>query len=201
MTPDEDQTMTTAESIAAPHAGEQHGQVIRWEIDRDHSDITFAIKHLMISTVRGRFNAFQGYIDFNPDRPTEAAIYTEIDVASIDTGSPQRDEHLRSADFFDAETYPTITFVSQRVEPRRDNHFNVIGDLTMHGVTREVTLDAKFEGIGQDPWGNSRAAFTANTTVNREDFGLTWNAALETGGLMVGKDVKISLDIQTVRKS
>lgn len=172
----------------------------RWEIDPAHSDVSFSVKHMMISTVRGRFAVVSGHIDFDEANPTAALIDVAIDVASIDTRNEQRDEHLRSADFFDAAQYPTIAFRSTRVEQGRGDRFRIVGDLTMHGVTREVELDATYEGSNRDPWGGTRAGFTASTEIDRTAFGLTWNAALETGGVLVSEKVKITLDIQAVRQ-
>ncbi len=189
------------QTIPAPEAGQAAGGVARWAIDPAHSEVGFSIRHLMISSVKGRFGAFRGHLDFDEARPTEAAVDVEIDVASVDTGSADRDAHLRSPEFFDADACPTIRFVSRRVQPLDEDHFKVVGDLTLHGVTREVVLDVCYEGSGTDPWGNRRAGFTANTKINRKDFGLTWNAALETGGVMVGEDVKITLDIQVIKQA
>jgi polyisoprenoid-binding protein YceI len=185
----------------AYEARERYHRGTSWEIDPAHSEITFSIRHMMISTVRGQFRRFRGHIHFDEATPTDALVDVEIETASIDTRDEQRDAHLRSAEFFDAERFPTITFLSRRVEAVSHNRFRAIGDLTMHGVTREVALDTCFEGVGKDPWGGTRAAFTATTTIDREDYGLTWNAALETGGVLVGKDVKIALDVQVVKKA
>lgn len=171
---------------------------VRWTIDPTHSSVEFAVKHLMISTVRGRFKDVAGAIVFDPAAPDGASIEARIAVASVETGAADRDNHLRSGDFFDAENHPELTFVSRRVEPKGDDRFAVVGDLTIRGVTREVTLDVEREGEAIDPWGGRRTAATATTRVNRKDFGLTWNQTLETGGFLVGDDIRITLHVQAV---
>ena len=171
-----------------------------WAIDASHSLVELAVKHLVITTVKGRFAKVSGIIDLDQADPTRSSVNAEIDAASIETHDARRDEHLRSADFLDVATYPTISFTSTRVESRGDDSFRVIGDLTIRDVTRQVVLDATFEGTTGDPWGGVRAAFSATTRINRKDFGLAWNMALETGGMMVGDDVKIALEIQAVRQ-
>jgi polyisoprenoid-binding protein YceI len=181
--------MTTA---AAPIA-------TAWTIDASHSEVGFAVKHLMISTVRGRFGAVSGSIAFADDDFSQATAEVTIDAASIDTREPKRDEHLRSADFFDVQVFPKLTFTSRSVRSITGSHFSLVGDLTIKDVTREVVLDVAFEGAQQDPWGNQKSAFTATTTISRSAFGLTWNAALETGGVLVGDDVKIALDVQLLK--
>ncbi|GBD17425.1 Protein YceI [bacterium HR26] len=174
--------------------------VARWEIDPVHSEIAFSVRHMMVATVRGRFNQFQGIIEFDPAHPESGRVEVTIDAASIDTRNEQRDNHLRSPDFLNVEQYPTITFVSKRIEPLGDNRFRVVGDLTIRGVTREVALDAEFLGVGKDPWGGERAGFTARTKLNRHDFGASWNVALEAGGFLVGDTLDVTLDIEAVRK-
>lgn len=170
-----------------------------WNIDPSHSTIGFAVKHLMISTVRGRFADFSGTISVNEAEPAKSTVSVTIKAASIDTRAEQRDAHLRSPDFFDAEQHPTLSFVSKRVEGNPAGSFKVIGDLTIRGVTHEVALDATFDGTGKDPWGNERRAFSAQAKINREQFGLTWNQALEAGGLLVSPDVKIEVESQFVK--
>jgi len=170
-----------------------------WKIDPAHSHIEFAVRHLMISTVKGRFGAVEGTVQLDETDPSAAGVDVRIDAASIDTREPQRDAHLRSADFFDVETYPHITFQANRPISRKGNGFTLVGDLTMHGVTKEVSLDVIDEGRGKDPWGGERLGFSAATNVKRSDFGLTWNQALETGGVLVGDDIKITLDLELVR--
>ena len=170
-----------------------------WKIDPTHSQIEFAVRHLMITTVKGRFAGVEGTVRIDDANPSAAEVDVRIDVATIDTREPQRDAHLRSADFFDAETYPHITFRSTRSTERRGGEFKLAGDLTIHGVTREVVLDVTEEGRGKDPWGGERIGFSAVTRIKRSDFGLTWNQALETGGVVVSDEVKISLDLELVR--
>ena len=174
--------------------------VARWEIDPVHSEIAFSVRHMMVATVRGRFNQFQGIIEFDPAHPESGRVEVTIDAASIDTRNEQRDNHLRSPDFLNVEQYPTITFVSKRIEPLGDNRFRVVGDLTLRGVTKEVALEAEFLGVGKDPWGAERAGFTARTKLNRHDFGASWNVALEAGGFLVGDTLEVTLDIEAVRK-
>ena len=165
-----------------------------WVLDPAHSEVTFSLRHMMISKVRGEFGLKSATIEA-PANPLEAKVTASVDAASISTGDQNRDNHLRSADFFDVETYPTIDFVSTGVR-YEGGDFLVDGDLTMHGVTKPVTFELEFGGFGTDPYGNYTAGATAKTVVNREDFGLTWNAALESGGVLVGKDVTITLDLQ-----
>ncbi|WP_447945886.1 YceI family protein [Microbacterium lacticum] len=165
-----------------------------WVLDPSHSEVTFSVRHMMISKVRGEFGRKSATITA-PANPLEATVTASVDAASISTNDENRDNHLRSADFFDVETYPTIDFVSTSVRYEKGD-FLVDGDLTMHGVTKPVTFTVEFGGFGTDPWGNYKAGATATTVINREDFGLTWNAALETGGVLVGKDVTITLDLQ-----
>jgi polyisoprenoid-binding protein YceI len=163
--------------------------------------VGFAVKHLMISTVRGRFAGVTGAVQVDEQDWTRSIANVAIDAATIETGQPDRDTHLRSADFFDVEQHPTITFASTRVEPAGDKRFTLIGNLTMHGVTREIALECLEEGRGGDPWGGERMAFSASATVDRRDFGLRWSQALETGGLVVGNDVRISLEVQFVKQA
>ena len=171
-----------------------------WTIDPAHSLIEFAVRHLMITTVKGRFAGVDGTVKLDEADPAFVDVEVRIDVASIDTREPQRDTHLRSADFFDVETHPHITFTSKRPIASRGGEFKLTGDLTLHGVTREVVLDVTEEGRGKDPWGGERLGFSATTKIKRSDFGLTWNQALETGGVVVGDDIKISLDLELVKR-
>ncbi len=165
------------------------------EIDRSHSEIAFQVRHLL-SKVRGRFSEFSGTIEYDEANAENSRVEVSIQARSIDTAEADRDKHLRSADFFDADTYPTLTFVSRSVTPRGGNIYDVHGDLTIHGVTRPVVLPASFLGTAQDPWGNTKFVFEAEVSLNRKDFGLNWNAALETGGFLVGDEVKVTLSIQ-----
>ena len=171
-----------------------------WSIDPAHSSVEFGVRHLMITTVRGRFTDVKGTVTLDERDPSAGSVAVEIAAASIDTREPQRDTHLRSADFFDVEKFPALTFRSTQIERGAADRFTVAGDLTIHGVTRPVTLDVQAEGESKDPWGGQRAGFTATTKIKRSEFGLTWNQLLETGGLAVSDDVKITLDVQLVKQ-
>ncbi len=170
-----------------------------WTIDPVHSGVEFAVKHMMVATVKGRFRAFQGTVHLNEADPTSSSVTATIDPASIDTGESQRDDHLRSADFFDVEKYSKITFRSTKVEQVEGSHWKVIGDLTVREVTKEVVLDVEYEGQIKDAWGKQRAAFSAETVLNRKDFGLNWNMLIEAGGVAVGDKVRVTLNIAAVR--
>jgi polyisoprenoid-binding protein YceI len=165
------------------------------QIDKAHSEATFQVRHLL-TKVRGRFADFAGTIAFDEQAPAASSVSLTIQATSIDTNEPQRDQHLRSADFFEVETYPTLTFTSTSIAPKGGNDYAVVGDLTIHGVTKPVTLAVSYVGAAKDPWGNTKYGFEAETTINRKDFGLTWNAALEAGGFLVGDEVKISVSVQ-----
>ena len=169
-----------------------------WTIDPGHSEASFAVKHLMISTVRGTFRNVSGTIALDEANPAGSHVEAEIDAASIDTRQEQRDTHLRSADFFDVEKHPALTFRSAKVESLGSGQFRVLGNLTIRDVTRAVVLDVEETGRGKDPWGGERIGYSATTKFDRTDFGLTWNQALETGGIMVGNEVKVTLDVQAV---
>ena len=173
----------------------------QWIIDATHTNVEFSVRHLMITTVKGRFAEVQGSVILDEDDPAKHSVEVTINSASVDTRVAQRDDHLRSADFFDVERFPTLTFKSRSVTPRSDDHLEIAGDLTIHGVTREVTLDVTSLGRQADPWGGERAGFTAATRIKRSDFGLTWNQALETGGVVVGDDVKINIDAELILQS
>jgi polyisoprenoid-binding protein YceI len=171
---------------------------MKWAIDGNHSSVTFTIRHMM-SKVRGQMKVKEGWIEVDHDDLTTAKVDVVLDAATIDTGVEMRDNHLRSADGnFDVANYPTITFKSKRVEGKDPSSFKVIGDLTIHGLTRATTLNASFNGEGKDPWGNRRVSFSAETKVNRKDFDLTWNQALEAGGFLLGDDVKIEIDLEAI---
>lgn len=170
-----------------------------WQIDPAHTDVSFSVKHLMISTVRGRFGSVSGTIRLDESDFTGSSVEVEIDAASIDTRQEQRDAHLRSADFFEVEAFPLITFRSRSVEQSGPGRFRIHGELTIHGVSRPVVLEATDEGRGVDPWGAEKAAFTAETKIDRRDFGLGWNQALETGGVLVANEIRITLDVQAVK--
>nr|WP_201469522.1 YceI family protein [Microbacterium hydrocarbonoxydans] len=165
-----------------------------WVLDPSHSEVTFSVRHMMISKVRGTFGVKSATL-IAPENPLEARVEASVDVTSIDTKDEGRDQHLRSGDFFDTENFPTMDFVSTGARTENGELF-VDGDLTIRGITKPVSFELDFGGFGSDPWGNYKAGASAKTVINREDFGLTWNAALETGGVLVGKDVTISLDLQ-----
>lgn len=168
-----------------------------YSIDPAHTAVQFVVRHLMITRVRGRFAGVSGTIDLLPGSDVPTAVQARIDAGTIDTREPQRDTHLQSADFLEVEKYPTLEFHSTRIEGSA-NDFTIHGNLTIHGVTREIALTGEFEGRTADPWGGQRIGYSASTAINRKDFGLTWNAALETGGVMVGDEVRIELDVQAV---
>ena len=171
-----------------------------WTIDADHSNVGFSVSHLMVSHVKGNFNKYTGVVDLNDKEITKSNVNVSIDAASINTNVQKRDEHLRSADFFDVAKYPTLTFVSKKWARAAKGALKVTGDLTIHGVTREVVLNvAPFSKESKDPWGNFRRGTSATTTINRKDYGLVWNQALETGGVAVGEDVNISLEVEMVK--
>ena len=173
--------------------------VTTWQVDPTHTSVGFAVKHLVIATVKGQFGSVTGAVTVDERNPRDARVEVEIDASSIDTRTEQRDAHLRSPDFLDVERYPTIRFAGKRVEGDLAGDFRLVGDLTIRGVTRETVLEVTNEGRARDPWGNERAVFSATTKINRAAFGLTWNQALETGGVLVGEDVKISIDVELVK--
>jgi polyisoprenoid-binding protein YceI len=171
-----------------------------WKIDPAHTNVEFAAKHLMITTVKGRFPDVEGEIVMSDADLSKSSVTATIKAASIDTRTGQRDDHLRSADFLDAAKYPEMTFKSTRITGDKSN-FKLTGNLTIRGVTREVTLDVTNEGTTKDPWGGDRVAFSATTKLDRREFGLTWNQAIEAGGVLVGNDVKVSIDVQAVKQA
>jgi polyisoprenoid-binding protein YceI len=172
-----------------------------WNIDPDHSNVGFKVRHMMVSNVKGDFGQAVGVVDIDDKDITKSKVEVMIDTASIDTGVAKRDEHLKSADFFDTAKYPSMTFVSQKVQKAGNGKLKVNGLLTLHGVTRPVTLDVEGPTKAfKDPWGNTRRGATATAKINRKDFGLTYNAAIESGGVMVGEEVDIALEIELVKK-
>src|SRR5256885_13557791 len=175
--------------------------VSNWKIDPSHSAIHFSVRHMVVSKTRGRFTKWTGDIRFDPENRTASSVEVSIDPASIDTADAQRDAHLRSPDFFDVEKHPTATFRSTKVEDRGGDRYRITGGLTVHGVTRPVVFEATYEGSGKDPWGGERAGFLATTSIDRKDFGLQWNQALETGGLLVGEKVDLTLEVEAIRQS
>jgi polyisoprenoid-binding protein YceI len=169
-----------------------------WVIDPSHSLVEFRAKHMMFTTVRGQFSAFQGRLELDAEKPTNSYVEGTVDIDSVDTGDANRDNHLRSADFFDIENHPQMSFRSTRIEGKGDNEYRVYGELTIRGVTREVAWDVEAAELGNDPWGNPRLGFSGETKVNRKDFGLNWNVALETGGWLVSDEIKIYAEVQAV---
>ena len=172
-----------------------------WQIDPAHANVEFKVRHLMVAWVKGAFPEVAGSVEFDEAAPNEAKVNVTIGTASIDTNNTKRDEHLRSPDFFDVANFPQMTFVSKRVTANGGTVSQVVGDLTIRGVTREVTLSIdELTPAIKDPWGNQRRGATASTEVNRKDFGLTWNKAIEAGGVAVGDEVKITLDVELIKK-
>jgi polyisoprenoid-binding protein YceI len=171
----------------------------RWDFDQSHSSVNFHVRHLMVSKVHGRFHGWTGTLQLDDDDFSRSRVEVAIDAASIDTRDDKRDAHLRSPDFLDAERFPKLVFASTKVERVDADTARVFGDLTIHGVTRPVVLDVELSGQVKDPWGGVRTGFSAKTTINRKDFGLTWNMALETGGLLVGDKVEITLEVEAVK--
>jgi polyisoprenoid-binding protein YceI len=182
-----------------PAAAQTATGVSTWTVDPAHSGVEFAVKHMMISSVKGRFRSFGGAIRLDEEHPENSSVTATIDTASVDTGVDQRDEHLRSADFFEVERFPEITFRSTVVEHIEGDRWRITGDLTIRDITREVVLDTEYEGQIKDAYGKQRAAFSADTELNRKDFGLNWNGLIEAGGVVVGDKVRVTLNIAAVR--
>jgi polyisoprenoid-binding protein YceI len=171
-----------------------------WNIDPVHSHAAFKVRHMMISNVKGEFKGVTGTLKLNSEDLTKSGVDVSIDAAAVNTGDAQRDAHLKSADFFDVEKFPALTLKSNRISKNKDGVLTVAGDLTIHGVTRNVVFEVEGPSTPmKDPWGNTRIGLSATTRINRKDFGLTWNAALETGGILVGDEVTITLDIQFIK--
>ena len=170
----------------------------KWTIDPTHSEVGFKVKHMMFTNVKGLFNDYSADIDFNDDLK-DANLQFEAKINSIFTNNADRDNHLKSADFFDAEQYPTLNFKSTNIQGN-GNEYEITGDLTIKGITKPVTLNAEFSGLMTDPWGNTKVGLNLDGKINRKDFGLTYNAALETGGVLVGEDVKLNAEIQLVEQ-
>ncbi len=171
-----------------------------WKIDSAHSEINFAVRHLMISNVRGSFQTFTGTVEFDPSNPAAASVQVEISAESINTREPQRDAHLRSPDFLNITEFPTLTFQSHSIEILSETRGLIHGNLTIRGTTRPVTLETEFNGIVKSPFGSTNAGFSATTTINRKDWGLTWNVALETGGWLVGEEIKITIELELIQQ-
>ena len=166
----------------------------KWNIDASHTNVGFSVKHMMVSKVRGRFTGLEGTIEGNPEDLTDAKIEFKIDASTINTNSEDRDNHLRSADFFDTETYPNITFVSTDIVKKGDNEYDLTGDITIKDITKKITFKTEFEGTGKNPWGVDVVAFEAKAKISRKEFGLTWNQALEAGGVLVGDESHITIE-------
>ncbi len=169
-----------------------------YSIDTAHSEISFSVRHMMFAKVRGQFKSWSADLKYDAAAPDKSTLRVEVDTASIDTREERRDGHLRSADFFDTEKFPKMVFESKRIEAQGKGRYKLIGELSMHGVTREVTLDVEQTGHGKDPWGNERLGFIASGSILRSEWGLTWNQALETGGVLVSDKVDIEVDVQVV---
>lgn len=170
-----------------------------WNVDTTHSGINFSVRHMVFSKVRGRFTAWRGTLDLDLSALNRSKVSVEIDATSIDTAVSDRDNHLRSPDFLDVERFPSLRFESTSIEQVSTERYRVHGDLTIRDVTRQVVLDAEYNGQAKDPWGNQRAAFTATTAIDRREFGLTWNQLLEAGGLLVGERIDIELEVQAIQ--
>lgn len=189
----------TAAGLTRTHDGRLLPTPGTFGVDPAHSIVGFVARHMMIAKVRGRFRGVSGTLVV-PDDPLASTLEIDVETATIDTGEPDRDGHLRSADFLDVETYPAITYRATGLTPTGGEDFRVDGELSVHGVTQPVPLEVTFEGVGVDPWGNQRIGFTASGEIDRETFGLTWNQALETGGVLVGKTVKLEIEAEFVRQ-
>ncbi len=175
-------------------------QAATYELDTSHSSVGFTIRHMVISKVKGEFDRFEGSFEFELDKPEAWSVEASVDANSINTKNEKRDEHLRSDDFLNVAEFPTLSFRSIRVEQHKGGALSLHGELTLHGVTRPVVFALEFNGVIDDPWGNRRAGFSASTTIDRKDYGLTWSKALETGGLVVGDEVEINIEVEGVKK-
>lgn len=179
---------------------EQTGTKSTWTVDPAHANINFSAKHMMVSTVRGHLGPVSGSIELDENDFTNSEIEVAIDVANLQTRDEKRDGHLKSGDFFDVENFPTATFKSTRIERAGEDKYKVVGLLTVRDITREVELDTDFEGFASNPWGQKLVGFTATTKLNRKDFGLNWNVALEAGGVLVGENIKLDIDIEAIKQ-
>lgn len=178
----------------------QSGTRTSWQIDPAHSSIEFSARHMMVTTVKGRFTGVSGTITIDESNPANSSAEAVIDAKTLETGAEQRNQHLKSSDFFEVDKYPTITFKTTRIQLEGRERAKVHGNLTMHGVTREIVLDTELNGYGKNPWGKQVAGFDARTSISRKDFDLNWNVALETGGVLVGDTIKIELGIEAVKQ-
>lgn len=173
----------------------------KWAVDVLHSGIEFSVKHMMIAKVKGSFHAFEAQIEADPTDLTSASIAVEVDLSSVDTRNGDRDAHLKSADFFDVENHPKLKFQSTQITKTGDGEYDITGSLTLHGVTRSETFSVTYEGTGKDPWGNEKVGFSGTGSIKRSDYGLTYNAVLETGGVLIGDEVKISIEIEAAKQA
>ncbi|HEX2056311.1 MAG TPA: YceI family protein [Nitrospiraceae bacterium] len=178
--------------------GSARAEMARYDVDREHSTIEFRVAHMVISKTTGHFKDYSGFIEMDPEARTVKTIEATIKTASVNTNHEKRDTHLRTADFFDTEKYPVMTYKLKQYH-KNGEHYTATGDLTLRGVTKEITLTGNFNGITKDPWGNVRAGFSAEGTLNRKDFGMVWNKVLDSGGLVVGDEVSIKLDIECIK--
>jgi len=172
-----------------------------WQIDTSHSQINFSVRHMMISKVRGSFENFSGTVNFDEENPTNTTVNIEVDLTGINTRDEQRDGHLKSPDFFDVENYPTMTFVSSRVEQIDEHNGRLYGQLTIKDVAKDVVLDVEYAGVAKSPWGTESAGFSASGSLNRKEWGLNWNQALETGGVLVGEKINIEIELELVKQA
>jgi polyisoprenoid-binding protein YceI len=184
-------------AVAEPNVASQ----TVWQLDPSHTLVEFSVKHLVFTTVKGRFTGVSGQIVIAGDDPTRGSVSVTIDASSIDTRDEKRDEHLRSGDFIETAEYPNIVFTSKRIEPVGGNRFRVVGDLSIRGVTREVVLDATYNGQAKAPWGTEVISYSATAEINRKDYGVNWNVALETGGWAVGDTVKITIEAEAIKQA
>jgi len=189
--------LVTALFLGLPWSG--HAETARWNVDPEHSTIEFRVSHMVISKTAGRFMDYAGFIEMDADAGTVKAIEATIKAASVNTNHEKRDAHLRNPDFFDVEKYPSVTYRMKSAKKTGDG-YTAVGDLTMRGVTKEITLTGNFNGATKDPWGNQRAGFTGEGKVNRKDYGMVWNKTLDGGGLVVGDEVFIKLDIECIKE-
>ncbi len=189
--------IVTAASLLLVFAGLARAE--KWDIDIPHSSVGFSVRHMVVTKTHGKFNDFTGYIDFDGKNVEKGSVEITAQIASIDTDNKKRDDHLRNPDFFDAEKFPTMIFKSKKVIKSSGSEFKLVGDLTIKGVTKEMTFDCEFNGVINDPMGNTHAGFSAVVKINRQDFNVKWSKKLDAGGLVVGDEVKISLEIEAVK--
>ncbi len=174
-------------------------QAETWNVDKSHSSIGFSVRHLVVSKTTGGFGEFEGAVEFDGKDLAAGTVNITVQMASVDSDDADRDTHLRSAEFLDTEKFPTMSFTSKKVIPQDDGSFHLVGDLMIKGVTKEVTFAAEFNGVAGDPWGNTRAGFSANTKIDRQDFGVSWSKALDGGGLVVGDEISIQIELETIK--